>query len=327
GVDVAAVVVLRPDAQVSAQKLRDFAREPLGSFKAPGLIRIVQEIPKGAGGKIKRSELAAAPTVRMERGGRMAPRSELELQVVRIWADLLDVKRIGVDQDVFALGADSIAVTQVISRLRERFGVDFSFKDIVHAPTVAALSARLESSRKRPTSLSLREPPPDIARRGGDSPQPVSIVQERMMRIEREVPGLPQFNLPFAYRLQGSLNVAALKRSIAEVTRRHELLRTGFAWLDGRPVARLSAAADIKSSLIVKDLAVRAPGTSRAKALMLRRAELEVEQESLKPIDMSHPPLFRARLFRLGADDHVLLLLVHDIIVDGWSMGVFMKEV
>jgi len=247
--------------------------------------------------------------------------------VVRIWADLLDVKRIGVDQDVFTLGADSIAVTQVISRLRERFGVDLSFKDIVDAPTVAALSARLESSRKAPTSLSVREPPADIARLRGNSPHPVSIVQERMLRIEREVPGLPQFNLPFAYRLQGPLNVTALKRCIAEVTRRHELLRTGFAWLDGRPVARLSAAGDIKSSLIVKDLAVRAPGTSRAKALMLRRAELEVEQESLKPIDMSHPPLFRARLFRLSADDHILLLLVHDIIVDGWSMGVFMKEV
>src|SRR6516225_323528 len=327
GVDVAAVVVLRPDAQVSAQKLRDFARERLASFKVPGLIRIVQEIPRGAGGKIKRSELAAAPTVRMERGGRMAPpRSDVERQVVRIWADLLDVKRIGVDQDVFTLDADSIAVTQVISRLRERFGVDLSFKDIVDAPTVAALSARLESSRKAPTSLSVREPPADIARLRGNSPHPVSIVQERMLRIEREVPGLPQFNLPFAYRLQGPLNVTALKRCIAEVTRRHELLRTGFAWLDGRPVARLSAAGDIKSSLIVKDLAVRAPGTSRAKALMLRRAELEVEQESLKPIDMSHPPLFRARLFRLGADDHVLLLVVHDIIIDGWSMGVFMQD-
>ena len=328
GADVAAAVVLRQDAQVSAQKLQGFARERLASFKVPGLIRIVQEIPKGAGGKIKRSELAAASTVRMERGGRMAPpRSDVERQVVRIWADLLDVKRIGVDQDVFTLDADSIAVTQVISRLRERFGVDLSFKDIVDAPTVAALSARLESSRKAPTSLSVREPPADIARLRGNSPHPVSIVQERMLRIEREVPGLPQFNLPFAYRLQGPLNVTALKRCIAEVTRRHELLRTGFAWLDGRPVARLSAAGDIKSSLIVKDLAVRAPGTSRAKALMLRRAELEVEQESLKPIDMSHPPLFRARLFRLGADDHVLLLLVHDIIVDGWSMGVFMKEV
>src|SRR5262249_60086842 len=109
GVDVAAVVVLRPDAQVSAQKLRDFARERLASFKVPGLIRIVQEIPKGAGGKIKRSELAAAPTVRMERGGRMAPRSELALQVVRIWAGLLHVKRIGVDQDVCAAGRGAIA--------------------------------------------------------------------------------------------------------------------------------------------------------------------------------------------------------------------------
>ena len=77
----------------------------------------------------------------------------------------------------------------------------------------------------------------------------------------------------------------------------------------------------------MEDLAARAPvGNSRAKALLLRKAELEAEQECLKPIDMNHAPLFRARLLRLGADDHVLLLIVHDIIIDGWSMEVFMEE-
>ena len=93
----------------------------------------------------------------------------------------------------------------------------------------------------------------------GDGPQPVSIVQERMLRIERELPGLPQFNLPFAYRLQGPLNVPALERSLAEVVRRHDSLRTGFAWLDELPVALITPAVDIKSSLIVEDLAARAP--------------------------------------------------------------------
>jgi len=329
GSDVAAAVVLRPHAKVSAQKLRDFARERLASFKVPGLIRIVREIPKGTGGKIKRGELAAALTARVKRGGRMAaPGSELQRQLARIWAELLDVKQIGVDQDVFALGADSIAVMQMISRLRECFDVYFSFKDIVHAPTVTALAACLESSKKRSTSLSLRDPLANIARREGDYPQPVSIVQERILRIERKVPGHPQFNLPFAYRLRGPLNVVALERSLSEVAGRHPSLRTGFSWLGGQAVARVSAAVDIKSPLIVDDLAACAPArNSGAEELLLRKVELEVEREALKPFDVSQAPLFRARLFRLGTDDHVLLLVVHDITIDGWSMAVFMEEV
>ena len=335
GEDVAAAVVLRADAKVSAQKLRDFARERLAGFKVPGLIRIVPEIPKGAGGKIKRGELAAAlsmtlPTARVERGGKLAPpRSELERQLAKIWADLLDLDQIGVDQDVFALGADSLTVTQMISRLRERFGVDFSFKDIFDAPTVAALAARLELIEKGSTAHHrlVRSANGNLARVKGDGPQPVSVVQERMLRIEQELPGLPQFNLPFAYRLRGPLNVPALERSLAEVVRRHDSLRTGFAWLDELPVALITPAVDIKSSLIVEDLAARAPaGNSRAKALLLRKAELAAEQERLKPIDMNHAPLFRARLLRLGADDHVLLLVLHDIVIDGWSMEVFMEE-
>jgi acyl-CoA synthetase (AMP-forming)/AMP-acid ligase II/acyl carrier protein len=334
GADVAAAVVLRPDAKVSVKKLRDFARERLAGFKVPSQIQIVLEIPKGAGGKIKRGELAAAlsmvqPTAQGRGGEMVPPRSELERQLARIWADLLDINQIGVDQDVFALGVDSLTVTQMILRLHERFGVDFSFEDIFDSPTVAALAARLASSGKSSAAipLSLRDSPKDIAPVEGESPQPVTIVQERMLRLERELPGLPQFNLPFAYRLRGPLNVPALERSIAEVVRRHDSLRTGFAWRDELPVALITPAVDIKSSLIVKDLAARAPAEkSRAEALLLRKAELEVEQECLRPIDMSHAPLLRARLLRLNADDHVLLLVVHDIIIDGWSMAVFMEE-
>jgi acyl-CoA synthetase (AMP-forming)/AMP-acid ligase II/acyl carrier protein len=329
GADIAAAVVTSPNAAVRVKDLREFVRKRLASFKVPGLIRIVPHIPKSAGGKINRRELAAAfsiapPTAGVERRGKIAlPRSQIERQLARIWADLLEVNQIGIEEDVFALGVDSLTVTQMILCLRERFGVNFSFKDIFEAPTVAALAARLKSSQ----SLSLPDPPTDIERVEVDGPQPVSIVQERMLRIERALPGLPQFNLPFAYRLRGRLNVPALERSLGEVVRRHESLRTGFAWRDELPVALITPAVDIKSPLIVKDLAARAPaGKCRAKALLLKKLKLEAEQESLKPINVKDAPLFRARLFRLSSDDHVLLLVLHDIIIDGWSMGVFMEE-
>jgi acyl-CoA synthetase (AMP-forming)/AMP-acid ligase II/acyl carrier protein len=336
GADVAAAVVLRSDATADAQKLRDFVRKRLASFKVPGLIRIVPTIPKGAGGKIRRSELADALSLSQSnasvRRGRKtaAPRSELERQIAKIWADLLDVDRIAIDQDIFALGVDSITVTQMISRLREHFGVDFSFKDIFDAPSVAALAARLQRSKKvrHAVSPSLRDLKSDNTRVASDSPQPVAIVQERMLRIEREVPGLPQFNLPFAYRLRGPLNVTALGRSLAAVVRRHDSLRTGFAWRDDEPVAFITPPTKIKPSLIVEDLAAAMPtGNSRAKALLRKKVALAAERESLKPFDMSRAPLIRARLLRIGADDHVLLVVVHDIVIDGWSMGVFMEDV
>lgn len=334
GADVGAAVVLRQHAKVSAERLRDFTRERLAGFKVPGLIRMVPEIPKGAGGKIKRSELAAefskTQPAAGERDSKLAlPGSELERQLAGIWAELLDIDQIGIDQDVFALGVDSLAMMQMILRLKEHFGADFSFEDIFDAPTVAALALRVELSKNGSADVSLisSDPPTEIPLVKGDAPQPVSIVQERMLRIERELPGLPQFNLRFAYRLRGPLNVLLLERSLAELVRRHSSLRTGFAWMDELPHALTTPASDIKSSLVVEDLAARAPiGNSRVKALLLRKAELAVEQERMKLIDTNDAPLFRARLLRLSAVDHVLVLIVHDIIIDGWSMEVFIED-
>jgi acyl-CoA synthetase (AMP-forming)/AMP-acid ligase II/acyl carrier protein len=334
GADVAAAVVLRHDAKVSAERLREFARERLAGFKVPGLIRIVPEIPKGGGGKIKRGELAAAfsrtpPAADKPGGEPVAPRSELEAQLAGIWADLLDIDQVGVDQDVLALGLDSLAMTQMILRLEERFGVDFSFEDIFDAPTVAALAPRVESAKKRATDPlpSSSDPTMATACVKADGPQPVSIVQERMLRIERKLPGLPQFNLPFAYRLQGPLNVPALERSLADVARRHASLRTVFAWRDEVPIALVMPDVDVESILIVKDLAAGSGASSaRARELLLTKAKLEAQQAALEPIDMNHAPLLRAYLFRLDAKDHVLLLVVHDIIIDGWSMVIFMEE-
>ena len=333
GADVAAAIVLRQDAKADPQDIRDFARERLAGFKVPGLVRIVAEIPKGSGGKVKRNELAAIfskipPTAEGHGGKTISPGSELEGQLAEIWADILRIDQISVDQDVFALGVDSLTMMQMILRLEERFGVNFSFEDIFRAPTVAALALRLESSKGTlDVSSGSADPPIEIAHAKGDGAQPLSSVQERMLRIERELPGLPQFNLPFGYRLRGSLNVQALERSLAEVVRRHDSLRTEFSWQDDVPVALVMPSLNVKSFLVVKDLAPQTSSRNgRARELVLIRAALEAEQACLEPIAMNRAPLFRAYLFRLDAEDHVMLLVMHDSIIDGWSMAIFMEE-
>jgi acyl-CoA synthetase (AMP-forming)/AMP-acid ligase II/acyl carrier protein len=331
GADVAAAIVLRQDAKVSAQSLRDFARGRLAGFKVPGLIVIVPEIPKGPGGKIKRNELAAGfSKIRpiQDDGKGVAPSSELERQLAGIWKEILDIDRISVDQDVFALGVDSLAMTQLILRVEERFGSPLSFEDIFNWPTVAALALHLESLKGGAGSLVRpHDPQPQISRADGDDAQAVSIVQERMLRIERKLPGLPQFNLPFAYRSHGRLSIPVLEQSIAEVVRRHDMLRTVFIWQGDVPLAHVVPDVDVRSILTVKDYATPAQtGDARAKELLLIKAKLEAERSSLAPIDMNNAPLFRAYIFRLDASDHVLLLVMHDIIIDGWSMAIFVEE-
>ena len=156
----------------------------------------------------------------------MAPRDTTEEVLARIWADLLAAEEIGVFDNFFDLGGHSLLAGRALARVAEAFGVSLPLRALFEAPTVAALARRISEARETRSI----EPALEIARGERDGPQPVSILQEHMLRIERDLPGLPQFNLPFAYRLQGPLNVPALKRSLAEVVRRHDLLRTGFAW-------------------------------------------------------------------------------------------------
>jgi acyl-CoA synthetase (AMP-forming)/AMP-acid ligase II/acyl carrier protein len=338
GADVAAAVVLRANAQIRAHELRAFVHKRLASFKVPGLIRIVPQIPKAAGGKVKRVELAGALAVTTaapdsQRHDKTASRSELEHEIAHLWAELLDFDHIDIDQDVFALGVDSIAIMDMILRLRERFAVDLAFADIFDAPTATALAARLQRSMRVFTPASSHADASVFEAIATETPHarkkslPVAIVQERILRIERQMPSLPQFNVVYACRMRGSLNIAALRRGVAEIARRHDALRTRFAWRSGRPVAIATPSGKSRMLLNVRDLAVSMVAkNSRAKALLRRKAQLAAERESMKGFDVNRLPLFRVRLFRLGANDHVFLLVAHDLIIDGWSIGIFMQE-
>jgi hypothetical protein len=148
-----------------------------------------------------------------------------------------------------------------------------------------------------------------------------------MMRIEQNLPDLPLFNLPFAFRLQGPLDAALLAQALDDVVRRHESLRTAFGWNGEEPVSRIAASRTLDRVLTVETVGNgKRAGDKRLKALQLRKIQLLAEQEAVTPIAIARAPLLRARLLRLDAADHVLLLTLHHAIADGWSIGVLFED-
>jgi len=334
GEDVAAAVVLRQNSSVTARGLRNFASERLAGFKVPSLIRIVAEIPKGPSGKFKRSELAAtlaiepAATQADHGGGILLPRSQTEEQLSAMWKDLLELDQIGIDEDVFALGADSLVFTLAVFQIWDRFGIEVSFQDLFDAPTVAGLAKRLDSMQSVTKVRSQGLPEPYAAADMlEDDTHRLSVVQENVLRGGLGLLELPQFNRPFAFRIKGPLNIIALKHSLAAVMARHDALRTRFICQDDVPSAHISQTVDIDSVFVVEDLASSLSAVDdEVGSLLLELSKLKARQEALTSFDISLGPLLRIRLLRMGAADHILILVLHEMIVDGWSIRIFIEE-
>ena len=323
---VAYIVTAATSQLAKADDLRAFLKAKLPGYMIPADFVFVDRIPLNPHGKVDRSALLAIPrSTRPANGAQVvAPRDATEKALAGIWTDLLKVEKIGIADNFFDLGGHSLLAGRVVSRIANAFGVSLPIRAVFEAPTVDALARHINEAAKRKYD---DQPAIKIARLRGNAPRPVSIAQDQMMRIERYLPGMPQFNLPFAVRLKGPLNVAALKRSLVEVMRRHESLRTGFAWLKGKPVALVMRPEDVVFRLAVQDMTGRkATKNARTRTLQLKKAKLRGEHEAWTPFDLARAPLLRSRLLRLGADDHVLLMTMHHITTDGWSIGILFEE-
>jgi amino acid adenylation domain-containing protein len=316
-------VVAAAGRQPDVNELRDFLKTKLPGYMIPAGFIFLERMPLTAHGKVdRRAMVATSSQVTMAASEFVAPRNTVEQTLADIWALLLGIDRVSVFDNFFDLGGHSLLAGQVLARVTNALGVSLPIKALFEAPTVEALARQVDEAREtQPNDTSL-----EIAPIEGGGPPLVSVVQEHLLRIEREVPGLPQFILPFAYRLQGALDIPALERSLTEVVRRHDSLRTRFAWVDERPVALVAPATEIGPFLIVEDLAAGTKN-NRAEALLLKKAGLRAEQEAWTPFDLTRAPLFRTHLLRLSADDHIFLLILHHIIVDGWSIGIFLDEI
>src|SRR6185503_18826295 len=276
----------------------------------------LERLPLTPNGKVDRRALPAPDALSLVAGaGFVAPRTPVEEIVADIWSQLLGVERIGVADNFFELGGHSLLATQVISRVRDAFGQEVALRSLFEQPTVAGLAQTIEIAQRAGYGLSA----PAIVPVSRDAQLPLSFAQQRLWFLDQMEPGSSSYNIPAAVRLRGALDIEVLERTLSEVVRRHEVLRTRFSAIDGEPVQVIEAAAPIKLEVLdlsALDEAERTAGTERL-----------VAEESARPFDLSRGPLLRVSLLRLQKDEHVALVTMHHIVSDGWSIGVLVREV
>jgi amino acid adenylation domain-containing protein len=318
GQDIAAAVVPRENANVTESEIQRFVASQLSAFKIPQRVLFVDEIPKSASGKPERLNLAkkfrallSQPRIRES----LAPQTETEKTLAAIWSKVLAVGHFDIQDNFFNLGGDSLRAMQVISRIRESMQIELSIRSFFETPTVAGLAQRIE--RSLPSDNSFRSPPARLSTR--NEPIPLSFAQQRLWFLDQLEPGIPVYNRPVVFRLTGQLDINVLDRCLNEIVRRHEILRTSFPVIDGEPSQVISQKLTIP--LPVVDLTGFADDEREAEAL--RRATWESHQ----PFDLAAGPLLKARLFRLDAEKHLLLLLTDHMVSDGWSDHLLIGEI
>jgi amino acid adenylation domain-containing protein len=282
--------------------------------------------PRTTSGKIQRGQLKKALVtgslqevlqkieIQQQDANSLGDQTQLEEQLASIWTDVLRVNRVGIHDNFFELGGDSLLATQVISRSRDAFQVELPLHSIFEAATVAALAKKLEAAIQAGVRLPATRIPP--VPRGGELL--LSFVQQRLWFLDQFDPGLPNYNIPIAARIEGRLDTVALEQSLQEIVRRHEALRTCFRSLAGSPVQVIVPFLSVAVPVI--DLRNLPESEREIQALRLLR------EEASRPFDLAQGPLFRLMVLRLGEEEHLLFLSMHHIASDGWSVGVLFRE-
>jgi len=303
---------LAPLRRTASANLRNYLKQRLPDYMVPSSLVFLDTLPLTPSGKVDRRALPAPGRIRPElEADFVAPRSSVEKVLADIWSDLLELEPIGVYDDFFELGGDSLMVTRAASRLRGTFQVELPISRLFEAPTIADLAVVIEKS---PIKVEIQT----IPRRSETGSAPLSFAQQRLWFLEQLEGGTPTYNIPFGARLRGPLDAAVLERSINEIVQRHEALRTSFATVNGRPLKVITPKLIV--SLLVKDLR-KLPKSEREAEV--RRLALEDAQQLF---DLSRCPLFRITLLRLDEEEHIMLMTTHHIIYDGWSLELFMEE-
>jgi amino acid adenylation domain-containing protein/non-ribosomal peptide synthase protein (TIGR01720 family) len=303
--------VVADGTAVTAAGLRAHAAARLPDYMVPAAFAVLEALPLTPNGKVDRRAL---PDPEAPGGDAfVAPRTPTEEILAALWSEVLEVERVGSEDGFFELGGHSLLATRMVSRIRESFGVEVPIRAIFEDATLAALAARIDAALRAGQGVQL---PPLLPRpEGGDAP--LSFAQERLWILQRLAPESPAYNVPHTLRLGGPLDAAVLERALAEIVRRHEVLRTVLATTPDGPVQRVLP---LDFRLPVHDLAALPPEAREAEA------ERRVAEDMAAPFDVEAGPLFRLMLLRLAGDDHVLHLTAHHTVFDGWSGGVFEHE-
>ncbi|UED85076.1 non-ribosomal peptide synthase/polyketide synthase [Streptomyces profundus] len=298
---VAYLVPERDDAPPATAELHDRLAAALPEYMVPSAFVVLAELPLTPNGKLDRRALPA-PEVSSGTAFR-APRTPQEEIVCGLFAEVLGVSQVGVDDSFFDLGGHSLLANRLTSKLRSALGVELSIRSLFEAPTPAALAPLLTPTERRGAAIRRAEPRPERP--------PLSFPQWRLWFLNRLEPGSADYNIPYAVRLSGGMDHAALRAAVRDVVTRHETLRTVFPDTEGEPWQHV-----LDPSVVT----VR---------------QIEADEETLparltgaaaRGFDLSVEPPLRVELFTLAEDQHVLLLAMHHIAADGLSLAPLARD-
>ena len=298
---------------VKINELRSYLREKLPEYMIPSAFVELDALPLNPNGKVDRKALPA-PEILGDIDRHEPARTPVEEVLVGIWSEVLQAGCVGIHDNFFELGGHSLLATRLISRVKAVFEIEVALRSIFESPTIAGLADVVETALRGGSEkvLPLRGSERD---RSGS---PLSHAQERLWFLNQLEPESVAYNMALAMRLRGELNVAVFNKSLSELVRRHEVLRTTFVLNEGVPVQMIAPA--VEYPIPVVDLSEMSEADRESKARKL------AHEEAHRPFDLAHGPILRASLLRLAPKDHVLLLTVHHIACDGWSIGIFFRE-
>ncbi|MFX3681347.1 MAG: amino acid adenylation domain-containing protein [bacterium] len=298
--------------QIDTDSLQQRLAARLPPYLVPSVLIALDALPLNPNGKVDRAALPVPEPDSVDRPF-TPPRTATEEILGHLWARLLEVDRVGSTDDFFTLGGHSLLATQLVSRVREAFAIELALRAVFESPTLAQLAGHIEAQRRDQTAAA----PPLIAT-ARPTALPLSFAQERLWFLNQLEPGNPFYNMPAALELSGKFDLPAARRVVQALTARHESLRTVFRAADGHPTQVVLPDGEIPVTL--EDLSLSPPETRDS---LVQRA---IATEARRPFDLAQGPLLRVVILRLQDDHHILLMTMHHIVSDGWSMGVLTRE-
>ncbi|MEO1373456.1 MAG: amino acid adenylation domain-containing protein [Cyanobacteria bacterium J06635_10] len=307
--------IVSEDESLTTNQLREFLFSKLPEYMVPSAFVTLDTLPLTLNGKVDRKALPASDGEISREHEYVAPRTPSEEIIANIFASVLGIEAVGINDNFFELGGHSLLATQLISRLRVAFEVEIELRAVFSSPTVAQLEQTLTQLRtKKDRGLSL----PLIQPRTQSDELPLSFAQERLWFLKQLEGASTTYNMAGAISISGNLDINALQQALSEIVCRHEILRTSFPTVNGTPIQVIHP----QTTMNIKVVDLQQLEVTERETVLQQQAQLE----TITPFDLEIAPLIRCSLVQLDAREYVLLLSMHHIISDGWSIGVFIQE-
>nr|WP_122317397.1 non-ribosomal peptide synthetase [Pseudomonas cichorii] len=299
----------RTGSTADLRELRSHLQIHLPDYMVPTSFIALETFPLTANGKLDRSQLPAPDAADVISREFEAPRGELESALAELWQNLLKVPQVGREDHFFELGGHSLLAMRLVSQVRQQWGVELELAELFARPQLRAVAEQV--------ALNVRSTLPEITAVSRDEDLPLSFAQQRLLFLAKMEGASAAYHLPAGLRLKGVLDVAALQQALDRIVERHEALRTCFVQPSGGAALQriLPSSGFALSQVDLSGLADSAQALSELTA-----------EEARQGFDLQHGPLIRGQLIRLADDEHVLLVTLHHIVSDGWSMGVLTSE-